>query len=160
MKSKKLVLMMLGLFIMVAQTMATDKAEPFTFYVYDDLSAQNVEIIESHYLGTAITPKWNIFLKNYTHRYDVSVGLSDNGFEIRKPAVYHAVMRANKYVRKMLRKGELSHGDAVREMTHVLDCANTVIFESDTKDFEQAAEDAASGEEALQFFDSVVLIKQ
>lgn len=104
---------------------------------------------EEHFLGGEITKKWNTFLCNYTHTYEVEVGLSSSGTEFRKPAVFKAVERVNKYVKKSYKSQHMTKEEAIRIMSHVLDCANIICLESDTAALEEAAGDANTAEEAL-----------
>ncbi len=130
----------------------------FTFEVWGAVPDVDNPMPEKHFLGSEVTRKWNTFLRNYTRQYAVSVGLTDSGYETLKPAVYHAVMRANRYVRKQVRQQLMSRAAAVALMDHMLDCANTVVFESGTAQFEAAADHAATGKAAVDFFNSVRLI--
>ena len=125
----------------VAHMAAQDKKE-FTLEVY----------------GGEITKKWNTFLCNYTHTYEIEVGLSSSGTEFRKPAVFKAVERVNKYVKKSYKSQHMTKEEAIRIMSHVLDCANIICLESDTAALEEAAGDANTAEEALAFFDHIKLI--
>lgn len=130
----------------------------FTFEVWGPVPDVENPMPEKHFLGSEVTRKWNTFLKNYSRQYAVSVGFTDSGYETLKPAVYHAVMRANRYVRKQVRQQLMSRADAVALMDHVLDCANTVVFESGTEQLEAAADHAATGKAAVDFFNSVRLV--
>lgn len=136
------------------------KAAPeFQYTVYGEIPVAETTFEEDHFLGEAISEKWNTFLKNYTHEYTVEVGFSGSGVELVKPAIYNAVERANKYVRKSLKKGLFSKDEAVRIMSHVLDCANVICFEGDTENIEKAAREAKSGEEAVALFNKVELVR-
>jgi hypothetical protein len=86
------------------------------------------------------------------------VGLSSSGTEFRKPAVFKAVERVNKYVKKSYKSQHMTKEEAIRIMSHVLDCANIICLESDTAALEEAAGDANTAEEALAFFDHIKLI--
>ena len=142
----------------VAHMAAQDKKE-FTAEVYGG-EVPNVKpaFDEEHFLGGEITKKWNTFLCNYTHTYEVEVGLSSSGTEFRKPAVFKAVERVNKYVKKSYKSQHMTKEEAIRIMSHVLDCANIICLESDTAALEEAAGDANTAEEALAFFDHIKLI--
>lgn len=142
----------------VAHMAAQDKKE-FTLEVYGG-EVPNVKpaFDEEHFLGGEITKKWNTFLCNYTHTYEVEVGLSSSGTEFRKPAVFKAVERVNKYVKKSYKSQHMTKEEAIRIMSHVLDCANIICLESDTAALEEAAGDANTAEEALAFFDHIKLI--
>ncbi len=142
----------------VAHMAAQDKKE-FTLEVYGgEIPNVKPAFDEEHFLGDEITKKWNTFLCNYTHTYEVEVGLSSSGTEFRKPAVFKAVERVNKYVKKSYKSQHMTKEEAIRIMSHVLDCANIICLESDTAALEEAAGDANTAEEALAFFDHIKLI--
>lgn len=142
----------------VAHMAAQDKKE-FTLEVYGgEIPNVKPAFDEEHFLGGEITKKWNTFLCNYTHTYEVEVGLSSSGTEFRKPAVFKAVERVNKYVKKSYKSQHMTKEEVIRIMSHVLDCANIICLESDTAALEEAAGDANTAEEALAFFDHIKLI--
>ena len=142
----------------VAHMAAQDKKE-FTLEVYGgEIPNVKPAFDEEHFLGGEITKKWNTFLCNYTHTYEIEVGLSSSGTEFRKPAVFKAVERVNKYVKKSYKSQHMTKEEAIRIMSHVLDCANIICLESDTAALEEAAGDANTVEEALAFFDHIKLI--
>lgn len=142
----------------VAHMAAQDKKE-FTLEVYGgEIPNVKPAFDEEHFLGGEITKKWNTFLCNYTHTYEVEVGLSSSGTEFRKSAVFKAVERVNKYVKKSYKSQHMTKEEAIRIMSHVLDCANIICLESDTAALEEAAGDANTAEEALAFFDHIKLI--
>lgn len=142
----------------VAHMAAQDKKE-FTLEVYGgEIPNVKPAFDEEHFLGGEITKKWNTFLCNYTHTYEVEVGLSSSGTEFRKPAVFKAVERVNKYVKKSYKSQHMTKEEAIRIMSHVLDCANIICLESNTAALEEAAGDANTAEEALAFFDHIKLI--
>lgn len=142
----------------VAHMAAQDKKE-FTLEVYGgEILNVKPAFDEEHFLGGEITKKWNTFLCNYTHTYEVEVGLSSSGTEFRKPAVFKAVERVNKYVKKSYKSQHMTKEEAIRIMSHVLDCANIICLESDTAALEETAGDANTAEETLAFFDHIKLI--
>lgn len=142
----------------IAHMAAQDKKE-FTLEVYGgEIPNVKPAFDEEHFLGGEITKKWNTFLCNYTHTYEVEVGLSSSGTEFRKPAVFKAVERVNKYVKKSYKSQHMTKEEAIRIMSHVLDCANIICLESDTAALEEAAGNANTAEEALAFFDHIKLI--
>lgn len=142
----------------IAHMAAQDKKE-FTLEVYGgEIPNVKPAFDEEHFLGGEITKKWNTFLCNYTHTYEVEVGLSSSGTEFRKPAVFKAVERVNKYVKKSYKSQHMTKEEAIRIMSHVLDCSNIICLESDTAALEEAAGDANTAEEALAFFDHIKLI--
>ena len=80
----------------------------FVFDVYGDIPVAKVVFESDHFLGEGIAKKWDTFVHNYTHEYDMSVGFSDTSVEIVKPAVYKAVNKVNKYYKKAVNKHQVS----------------------------------------------------
>lgn len=141
------------------ETAANAEQPRFVFRTDGYVPEKKTAFEEEHYLGGEVSKKWNTFIANYTHEYSVSVGLSGSGYEFIKPAVYNAVNRADKYVKKALKKHQMTRDEAVEKVSHILDCANVIYYEHDTAAFEAAARDAKTGEEAVKLFDSVKLVK-
>lgn len=131
----------------------------FVFHTNGDIPVAETAFPEEHYLGGDVSKKWNTFLANYTHEYSVSVGLSNSGYEYIKPAVFNAVNRANKYVKKALKSHSMTKDEAVSKLSHMLDCANVIFYEPDTDKFEAAAKAAKTGADVIRLFDSVKLVK-
>lgn len=151
--------LMAALLMAVAAQMDAQEKKEFTLEVYGgEIPDVKPAFEEEHFLGGEITRKWNTFLCNYTHTYDVEVGLSASGTEFRKPAVFKAVERVNRYVKKNFKSHQMTREEAIRIMTHVLDCANIICLENDTAALEHAAGDTRTAEEALAFFDQIKLI--
>ena len=160
-------MMILGMVLMASmntwargeEPKGNDSKKTFVLEVYGG-EVPNVKptFEEVHYLGDEITKKWNTFLYNYTRTYEVNVGLSSSGTEFRKPAVFKAVERVNKYVKKALKGHQMSKDEAIKIMTHVLDGANVICMETDTDALEHAAANTKTGEEAVDFFNHIKLV--
>lgn len=132
----------------------------YTYTVYGEIPVAKPVFEEDHFLGGELTKKWNTLNTNYTHVYDVSVGFSDSGTEIVKPAVYNAVLKVNKYYRKAVRKGMVGKDEAVKELSHIFDCANVICFEDNTRDFEEAVSQADGPEQLIALFNRVKLVRE
>lgn len=129
----------------------------FVYEVYGNIPNVKNTFEEEHPLGKVVAEKWNTFIANYTCVYDVEVGLSGSATEIRKPSVFKAVERADKYIRKAVREGRMERDAAVKVMSHVLDCANVICFEDNTSDFEAVVRKAKTGQDVVTVFDNVEL---
>ena len=129
------------------------------WHIYGDIPVAKVVFESDHFLGEGIAKKWDTFVHNYTHEYDMSVGFSDTSVEIVKPAVYKAVNKVNKYYKKAVNKNQISRDAAITNMAHILDCANVICFEQDTQTLEQALRSADRPEAIIALFDKVKLRK-
>ena len=158
---KKIMLMMM-LAAAITASAGTEKTEVtenhhYVYTVVGEIPNVKPTFEEEHPLGAVVQVKWNTFLSNYTRVYDVEVGMSSSGTELRKPSIYKAVERANKYVKRAVKDGTMSREEAVATMAHVLDCANVICFEDNTEDIEEAARHAKTGEAVVALFDKVEL---
>lgn len=139
---------------------AKKEAGNFSFTVYGEIPVRVADYAEPHYLGAPVEAKWNTFLLNSVQVSEQSVGFSNTTVRIHKPILYNAVQKVNKYVKKACKKSEMSHEKAVEVMSHVLDCANVICLESDSKSFEDALSEAESAEDILGIFENTNLIFQ
>ena len=131
----------------------------FIFDVYGEIPTTKPVFEAEHYLGSDITGKWHTFIQNYTHEYDVTIGFTDSSVEILKPSIYKAVNKVNKYYKKALKKEEVSREVATFNMGHILDCANVMCFDDNSKSFEEALKSADEPEEIIALFNQVTLRK-
>lgn len=131
--------------------------EKFIFSVYGEIPTAQATFEEEHFLGNPLTSRWNTFIQNYTHVYNLSVGFSGSTVEIAKPTIYNAVIKVNKHFKKAVRKGEIDKETAMRKLSHILDCANVICTENETEAFEQAISETKEVEEIIALFDNVEL---
>lgn len=132
-------------------------ASKYKFTVYGEIPVLKTAFEEKHFLGSAISEKWNTFCKNYTRVYEISVGLSGSTVEIMKPAVYNAVQKVNRYYKKGVKLNKINRDEAICKLSHILDCANVICLEYETEAFELAVSNAKSPEEIIKLFDFVEL---
>lgn len=131
----------------------------FVFDVYGEIPTTKPVFETEHYLGSDITGKWNSFIQNYTHEYDVTIGFTDSSVEILKPSIYKAVNKVNKYYKRALKKNEVSREIATVNMAHILDCANVMCFDDNSKSFEETVKSADEPKEIIALFNQVTLRK-
>lgn len=140
-------------------TMISRPTTTFVFDVYGEIPVVKPVFESKHYLGDDIARKWNTFTQNYTHEYDVSIGFTDSSVEILKPSIYKAVNKVNKYYKKALKKNEVSREEAILNLGHILDCANVMCFDDNSKGFEEAVKSIDAPEEIIRLFNQVTLRK-
>ena len=165
MKVKVLILLLMGV-LSVSSTFATEM-EVFPQKIEDEphsyvFRVQNIHTDEAfvtpHYLGEPCTSKWSAFQAGYTRTYDQNIGFSSTTIEFAKPSVYHAVRKINRYVTKAVKKKKMSKDDAVTLMCHVLDCANAILYENDTKQLEGEMASTKDPERLIDIFNHIKLV--
>lgn len=135
--------------------------KPYIKYTLESYgNSINTKIVfqDEHYLGDSISIKWNLFLKNYKRVYEQTVGLSGSTVEIAKPTVFNAVSKINNYYKKLFKNGTLSKETLIANMSHILDCANLLCYEDDTKKIEYDIKNAKDPNDILQVFKSIEII--
>lgn len=136
-----------------------EEAHHYTLEVVDMDNVKPSNDAQEHFLGSSITPKWNTFLYNYVHQYENSVGFSNSLTEVSKPSVYHAVMKVNKFIKKEIKEGKMSTDEAIRDMGHVLDCANAIIENTDTENIERDLAKYKDADQLITFFSHIEIKK-
>lgn len=139
----------------VSENVSTTTTFKYVLDSYGITAKKDVVFAEDHFLGKEISDKWNMFMQNYKRVYEQSVGFSDSSVEIVKPVIFNAVNKINAYYKKMLKSASLSKTDMINGMGHVLDCANLLCYENDTRNIETDIKNAKSPEQMLQVFASI-----
>lgn len=140
-----------------AQQDASGKEMHYMLTVYTSVSKTETSFDEKHPLCSSLNSDWNMFHSNFRRVSKVSTGFSGQTVEIYKPAIYNAVIKADKYICKAVKKGEITKEDAVAMLKHMLDCANALAAERDTKAFEKEITSAKTPELIIRFFNQVEL---
>ena len=130
----------------------------YTLECYGSESVLKNTYKEEHFLGDEMANKWSLFIQNYKHEYEQTVGLSNSSVEIIKPTVFNAVNKVNNYLKKALKKKDIDTAKAYACLEHVLNCANLICYEENTKDIETEIKNAKSPEEMVKVFDSIRIV--
>ena len=136
---------------------SSEKESHYTFIFYAAASKSETAFEEQHTLCSSLNDSWNAFNENYRRINKVSSGFSGQVVEIYKPAIYNAVVKADKYVCKAVKKGDIPKEEAIALLKHILDCANALASENDTKMFEKEIAGAKTPESIIRIFNHVEL---
>jgi len=147
------VLLVIGAQSVKAQNNETN----FSVTVYTAYSKSETSFDEKHPLCGSLNGSWNMFHSNFRRVNKMSVGFSGQAVEIHKPAIYNAVVKTEKYIRKAVSKGDIRKEEAVATLKHILECANALAMEHDTKAFEKEIASAKTPELIIRFFSQVVV---
>jgi len=111
----------------------------FEFKVYsneNDLSTISKDMIEEHVFGELVSKKLYLLDSKYTYIVPIIPGNPQTKTIVRKPVIYDAVKKVERYLKKSVKKGEISIKTASADFNKVLDVANSVCT-ADTKSFEK-----------------------
>jgi len=111
----------------------------FEFKVYSnetDLSTISKDMIEEHLFGELVSRKLYLLDSKYTYKVPIVPGNPQMRTIVRKPVIYDAVMKIERFLKKSVKKGTISMETASDDFNKVLDVANSVCT-ADTKSFEK-----------------------
>jgi hypothetical protein len=114
---------------------------------------------DEHFLGGETSLKWNIFQQNYKRVYEQTVGFSGSSVEILKPTVFNAVNKVNNYYKKLVNNNPENKEEATKVLNHILDCANLLCYEEDTKRIETDIKNAKTNQDIVLVFASIHIIQ-
>jgi hypothetical protein len=106
----------------------------FEFDVYSpvNVNANNIDpnMIGSHFLGSRMALKMYILDKMYTFETNVAPGNPATTTSIRKPLVYNSVKKIESYLKKSLRKKEITTEAAEEQLGKVVDVALNILYQN------------------------------
>jgi hypothetical protein len=100
-----------------------------------DLSSISKDMIGDHILGDQVAQKLYLLESKYTYEVPIVPGNPQTRTMIRKPIIYEAVIKIERYLKKSVKKGGISTEAASAELNKVLDVAFNVLT-ADTESFE------------------------
>ena len=116
----------------------------FEFKVYsneNDLNAITQEMAGDHFLGGLVSRKLYLLDSKYTFEVQTVPGNPQTRTIVRKPVIYDAVKKIERYLKKSVKKGETPIENASVEFNKVLDVAINVLT-ADTKGLEKTISNA------------------
>lgn len=101
-----------------------------------DLSSVSKDMIGDHILGDQVAQKLYLLESKYTYEVPIVPGNPQTRTMIRKPVIYEAVIKIERYLKKSVKKGGISIETASAELNKVLDVAFNVLT-AETESFEK-----------------------
>jgi hypothetical protein len=120
------------------ETPANTTASVFEFTIYSKIeNEKNIapELYGTHFLGDEIAKKMYLLDKTYVFETELAPGNPATTTTIRKPLIYKSVKKIEAYLKKSLRKKELSTAQATDQFNKVLEVAINIIYQG-TDSFE------------------------
>lgn len=103
----------------------------------DDIKNIPVDLVGEHILGKLVSEKLYLLEAKYLYEVPIIPGNPQMRTVIRKPVIYDAVMRIERYMKKSIKKGEMTTDSAAADFNKVLDVAFNVLT-AETTDFEKS----------------------
>jgi hypothetical protein len=93
-------------------------------------------MIGEHLLGQLVAEKMYLFESKYTYQVPIVPGNPQTRTMVRKPVIYDAVMKIERYLKKSVKKGEITLETASADFNKVLDVALNILT-AETSDLEK-----------------------
>jgi len=123
------------------------------------ISEISSELVENHDLGEMISKKFYLLDSKYTYEMPTVPGNPQSKTVVRKPLIYESVYKIDKYLKKSVKKGEVSVENASAIMNKVLDVANCILT-VDTSAFEKEIGKRKDAQAlSLLYMNQVTLVK-
>lgn len=113
-------------------------------------------LASSHYLGQDIANKMHLIKETYTYVEQGTPMSPGQKVIVKKPQIYYAIRKLNKYYKKAIKKGSLSEPEAIDLLNETLDKA-FVIFDQETQEFEDYLSKQKKPEDMEQAFAMIEL---
>ena len=124
----------------------------FSGFSYDyELKNITSDMAGEHPFGDVIAKKDYLLAKKYTSEEVLNPGNPQTITVIQKPEIYKAVQRIEKYLKKSVKKGEVSNESATYTYNKVLDVAISILT-LNTSSFETALKTANTDSERIELF--------
>ena len=116
-------------------TITSISAQKYEFEYQEKEQAEPDGTVTRHFLGDQIATKMFLLRKSYTYSVRDEISRVDKT-EIEKPSIYYSVNKVNKYVKKSIKKGQMTEGQAKETLTKVLDVAINIRYQ-ETEELEK-----------------------
>lgn len=150
---------LLSLFVLLVIGLVMYGQDTFLFRnTLDDTANVNVDysMASSHFLGNEVSYKMHLFKETYTYVEQGTPMSPGVKTIVRKPNIYYAVRKLNKYYKKQIRKDRIDETEARKRMVSILNKC-FVIFDQDTTDFEDYLKSLKQPDDIEAAFDKIVL---
>lgn len=117
----------------------------------NDLRNISSDMIGEHVLGKLVSEKLYLLEAKYIYQVPIVPGNPQMRTIIRKPVIYDAVMKIEKYLKKSVKKGEITTEIASADFNKVLDVAFNVLT-AETAGFEKTIKETTDMPQLTNLF--------
>jgi hypothetical protein len=131
----------------------------FTFRNYvnqEDLYAIDKSLLSEHPFGDLIARKLHVLQDIYTYVEPPTPTSPGEKTVVKKPTIYNTVLKLNRNLKKMVKKGTIDKSKAVSDLNLCLDVALSISADN-TGDFESELKKAKSVDQIVEVFKLVEL---
>jgi len=122
----------------------------------DELYAIDKSMLSDHPFGELIARKFFVLQKIYTYVEPPSPTSPGEKTIVKKPVIYNTILKLNRNLKKMVKKGTVDKSKATSDLNLCLDVALSISAD-ETSDFESELKKAKSPDHIIQVFKMVEL---
>jgi hypothetical protein len=122
----------------------------------DELYAIDKSMLSDHPFGDLTARKFYMLQKIYTYVEPPSPTSPGEKTIVKKPVIYNTMLKLNRNLKKMVKKGTLDKKQAATDLNLCLDVALSISAD-DTGDFESELKKAKTPDQIIQVFKMVEL---
>jgi|PlaIllAssembly_1097288.scaffolds.fasta_scaffold55504_2 hypothetical protein len=122
----------------------------------DELYAIDKSMLSDHPFGELTARKLYVLQKIYTYVEPPSPTSPGEKTIVKKPVIYNTILKLNRNLKKMVKKGTMDKNKATSDLNLCLDVALSISAD-DTGDFESELKKAKSPDSIVQVFQMVEL---
>lgn len=124
--------------------------------IREELEKIDISLVRKHYFGDEVALRYYLFEQQYTYLLNAAPGAFSGKMMIKKPLIYNSIIKIDTYLRKEVKKGDLSKEAGAKQLSRLLDYA-IILLNEQTADLEKALKLAESPVEQIKLFNLVVI---
>ncbi|MCT4644782.1 MAG: hypothetical protein N4A74_07335 [Carboxylicivirga sp.] len=129
----------------------------FVAYSRPDLKGIKADLAGTHTLGNEVAKYKYLFTKTYSYQTEVGPGNTGTRTVIKKPLIYNAVCKLEKYYKKAARKKVMPEKQAIQELNQCYLVAY-VAFTEETQQLESAIKEQKTAKGLADLFQQVSVV--
>lgn len=130
------------------------KLPTFEFRAYNwnqDLEEISEELTGKHLFGEKVAKKLYLLDKKYTYVETISPGNPQTKTIVKKPVIFNTVKQLERFLKRSVKKGEISVEEAANDFNKVLDVAVNILT-ADTQKFETTLRSIKDNDTRIELF--------
>ncbi len=145
--------------IMFALTIVAVNAQDFTFeYAMKELEeVQSSDEVKTHFLGNEVAMKMQLLAESYTYKVEDEI-TGTAKITVEKPSIYNSVKKTERYLKKGLKKGNITQEEAKLQFDTILNIALNIRYQ-DTQQLEEVLWDIKDPDQIASLYTSKVKLE-
>jgi polyhydroxyalkanoate synthesis regulator phasin len=129
---KMLQFLLVGILITLSVSVKAQETFSFRYNMEEQSEIQDINDLKEHFLGEDIAKKFLLLKESYT--YMIEDELTQNRSTIvEKPSIYYSCKKVSKYMKKAIKKGNITEDEARAQLDNILNIALNIRYQETEK---------------------------